>query len=82
MIKASQLVGVIDASSGVEAQTKTVWRQANNFHLPRIIYLNKMDKRGADVDGSLESIRTQLGVSPLLVHCAIGLERDFEGNTD
>lgn len=71
--------GILDVAAGVEAQTKTVWRQANKFNLPRIIFLNKMDKLGANVEQSLESIRTDLGVVPLLTQYNLGVEKDFEG---
>lgn len=72
-------VGVIDASAGVEAQTKTVWMQANKFNISRLIFLNKMDKRGADIKQCLESIKSELGVAPLLTQLNIGLEQDFTG---
>lgn len=71
--------GILDASAGVEAQTKTVWKQANRFSLPRLVYLNKMDKRGADVDMSVKTIQTDLQTKPLLTQLNIGVEKDFEG---
>src|SRR5688572_19608230 len=54
-------VCVFDAKEGVEPQSETVWRQANRYNVPRICFLNKMDKAGADFDRSVESIRTRLG---------------------
>ncbi|XP_067935951.1 ribosome-releasing factor 2, mitochondrial-like isoform X2 [Watersipora subatra] len=75
-------IGILDASAGVEAQTKTVWRQANHFSLPRLIFLNKMDKKGADVAESLKSIKKDLAVTPLLTQCALGTESDLEGVVD
>ena len=71
--------GVVDASAGVEAQTKTVWRQANRFNLPRLVFLNKMDKAGANVKASLESIQKEFSVVPLLTQLNLGVEQDFEG---
>ena len=71
--------GVVDASAGVEAQTKTVWRQANRFNLPRLVFLNKMDKAGANVKASLESIQKEFAVVPLLTQLNLGVEQDFEG---
>ena len=73
------LPGVVDASAGVEAQTKTVWRQANRFNLPRLVFLNKMDKAGANVKASLESIQKEFAVVPLLTQLNLGVEQDFEG---
>ena len=70
---------VVDASAGVEAQTKTVWRQANRFNLPRLVFLNKMDKAGANVKASLESIQKEFAVVPLLTQLNLGVEQDFEG---
>lgn len=75
------LPGIIDAAAGVEAQTKTVWRQANRFNLPRIVFLNKMDKLGADVQMSVDSIRSEFAVTPLLTQLNLGVEKDFEGIT-
>lgn len=75
-------IAVLDASAGVEAQTVTVWQQANGYALPRIAYLNKMDKQGADVDACLRSMRERLRCRPLLVHLPLGRERDFEGVVD
>jgi len=66
-------------SAGVEAQTKTVWRQANRFNLPRLLFLNKMDKRNADIDGSLTSIRNDLGTTPLLIQHNLGTGSSFTG---
>ena len=57
--------------AGVEAQTLTVWRQADRYQVPRIIYLNKMDKSAADFDNSLESIRNKLNIEPLVTQLPI-----------
>ena len=60
-------VVVLDAVSGVEPQTETVWRQANKFNLPRMFFINKMDRPGADYERSMETIRKRLGGNPLPV---------------
>ena len=73
---------VLDASAGVEAQTLTVWRQASKYSVPRIAFLNKMDKPNADFEASLESIRTKLGPEPLLIQRPLGSGRNFRGIVD
>lgn len=75
------VLGVIDVCAGVEAQTKTVWRQADKFNLPRLVYLNKMDRKGADVHNALRSMADELGIMPLLIQHHIGIESNFEGRT-
>lgn len=75
-------VVVFDAKEGVEAQSETVWRQANKYHVPRICFINKMDKVGADFYSAVESIRERLGASPLLVQIPIGSEGSFQGMID
>ncbi|XP_069483584.1 ribosome-releasing factor 2, mitochondrial isoform X2 [Ambystoma mexicanum] len=75
-------VAVFDASAGVEAQTLTVWRQADKHYLPRICFLNKMDKSGASVTCSLESIKQKLKVKPLLLQLPIGTAKSFKGLVD
>lgn len=65
-------VVVLDASAGVEAQTMTVWRQANKMATPCIAFINKMDKQNADLRMSLKSIRQKLGVTPLLMQARSG----------
>lgn len=73
---------VLDASAGVEAQTVTVWSQADRHRVPRIVYLNKMDKQSVDVDFCLKSIKL-LGSNPLLIHHPIKTgPKDFEGIID
>lgn len=73
---------VLDASAGVEAQTTTVWSQADRYELPRIVYLNKMDKQGADVAMCLKSIR-KLDANPVLIHLPVRSEADkFIGLVD
>ena len=68
--------------SGVEAQTVTVWRQADRYAVPRITYINKMDKRGADFDMSVSSLRHKLQVQPLVLQVPIGSEANFTGVID
>ncbi|KAL8564510.1 hypothetical protein ACOMHN_003268 [Nucella lapillus] len=75
-------VTVLDASAGVEAQTLTVWRQAASYKVPSIVYLNKMDKRGASTWQCLQSLQDKLHLSPLLLHLPLGLEKDFSGVVD
>ena len=73
---------VLDASAGVEAQTVTVWRQALKYSVPRIAFLNKMDKPNADFEASLESIRTKLGAEPLLIQRPLGSGKNLSGIID
>ncbi|XP_064602469.1 ribosome-releasing factor 2, mitochondrial-like [Liolophura sinensis] len=75
-------VTILDASAGVEAQTLTVWRQADRYDVPRIIYLNKMDKPGASLDLCLMSIMEKLKVTPLLLQLPVGSEKHFQGIID
>ena len=75
-------VAVFDAKEGVEAQSETVWRQADKYHVPRICFINKMDKVGADFGASFQSIRDRLGAYPVAVQLPIGAENFFEGLVD
>jgi len=75
-------VALIDAQAGVEPQTETVWRQATEFKVPRIIFANKMDKMGADFVYSLSSIDSRLGVNAKAIEWPIGAETDFHGVID
>ncbi|XP_072372179.1 ribosome-releasing factor 2, mitochondrial isoform X5 [Scyliorhinus torazame] len=75
-------VAVFDASAGVEAQTLTVWRQADKHHVPRICFLNKMDKSRASFSYSIESIKQKLKVKPLLLQLPIGTGKSFNGIVD
>ena len=75
-------VGVFDGVAGVEAQSETVWRQANKYEVPRIALVNKLDRVGANFDYCLESMRTRLGVHPVPITLPIGLEADYIGNVD
>ncbi|MCB1181305.1 MAG: elongation factor G [Chlamydiia bacterium] len=75
-------VAVFDAVSGVEPQSETVWRQANKYHVPRIAFVNKMDRMGADFFEAVNSMKEKLGAHALPVHCPIGAENEFKGMVD
>ena len=75
-------VALIDAQAGVEPQTETVWRQATEFKVPRIIFANKMDKMGADFIYSLGTIDSRLGVNAKPIEWPIGAESEFNGVID
>lgn len=73
---------LIDAQAGVEPQTETVWRQATEYKVPRVIFANKMDKTGADFEYSLKSIHSRLGVNAEAIQWPIGAEDNFTGIID
>jgi elongation factor G len=73
---------VFCAVGGVEPQSETVWRQANKYHVPRLAFVNKMDRSGADFLRVVEQIRTRLGANPLPVQLNIGAEEEFKGVID
>jgi elongation factor G len=75
-------VTVLDAQAGVEPQTETVWRQATDYKVPRIVYVNKMDKIGADFQVAIESLKDRLGVTAVPIQWPIGAEADFTGIID
>ncbi len=75
-------VVVFDGKEGVEAQSETVWHQAERYRVPRICFINKMDKIGADFEFSFNSIRDRLGVNPIAVQLPIGASETFEGIID
>jgi elongation factor G len=75
-------VAVFDAVAGVEPQSETVWRQADRYGVPRIAFINKMDRIGADFYGSLQSIRTRLGARAVPIQLPIGSEDQFTGYVD
>lgn len=75
-------VAVFDAVSGVEPQSETVWRQANKYGVPRIVFINKMDRMGADFFKSAESLVEKLHANIVLIHCPIGAEAEFRGMVD
>jgi len=75
-------VCVLDANAGVEPQTETVWRQADRYHVPRIVYVNKMDKIGADFFNCVKMIKERTGAIPAAIQCPIGAETELEGHVD
>ncbi|ARR37918.1 elongation factor G [Lactobacillus delbrueckii] len=75
-------VTVLDAQSGVEPQTENVWRQAENYGVPRIVFVNKMDKIGANFDFSVKSLHERLNANAIAVQMPIGAEDQFEGVID
>ncbi|MBL0969432.1 MAG: elongation factor G [Brevundimonas sp.] len=75
-------VTVLDGNAGVEPQTETVWRQADKYKVPRIVFVNKMDKIGADFDKSVESIRDRLGAKAVPIQFPIGAESNLKGLVD
>jgi len=75
-------IAVFDASEGVQAQSETVWRQGQKYHLPTLCFINKMDKLGADFEMSVTSIRDKLAAHPVCLQIPIGAESIFEGLID
>jgi elongation factor G len=75
-------IAVFDASEGVQAQSETVWRQGQKYHLPCLCFVNKMDKTGADFEMCVDSIRNKLLAHPVPVQIPIGAESDFSGLID
>ena len=75
-------VTVLDAQNGVEPQTETVWRQATEFNVPRLVFANKMDKLGANYEYSLDTIKKRLGVNAKPIAWPIGAESNFKGIVD
>ncbi|MCF7502162.1 MULTISPECIES: elongation factor G [Pseudoalteromonas] len=75
-------VVVLCASSGVQPQTETVWRQANKYEVPRMIFVNKMDRTGADFLTVVEQVESRLGATPVPIQLPIGAEDDFKGVID
>ena len=72
-------VCVLDANAGVEPQTETVWRQADRYKVPRVVFVNKMDKIGADFYNCVDMIKDRTGATPLPIHMPIGAESEFAG---
>jgi len=72
-------VCLLDANAGVEPQTETVWRQADRYKVPRIVFVNKMDKIGADFANCVKMIKNRTGATPLPIQIPIGAENQFEG---
>ncbi|ACM23166.1 elongation factor G [Thermotoga neapolitana] len=75
-------IAVFDATAGVEPQSETVWRQADKYNVPRIAFMNKMDKVGADFYMAVETLVTKLRANPIPIQMPIGSEKDFQGVID
>jgi elongation factor G len=76
------VVALLDANAGVEPQTETVWRQADRYKVPRIVFVNKMDKIGADFDNCVKMIKDRTGATPCPIQFPIGAETELEGIVD
>ena len=75
-------VALLDANQGVEPQTETVWRQADKYGVPRMIFVNKMDKIGADFFISVQMVKDRLGANPIILQLPLGVESSFRGIID
>jgi len=75
-------VCVLDANAGVEPQTETVWRQADRYEVPRIVFVNKMDRVGADFDATVKEVREKLGARTVRILIPIGSEEHLRGQID
>src|SRR6187399_2445660 len=75
-------VALFDSVAGVEPQSETVWRQADKYKVPRIAYINKMDRVGADFDRGVQTMIDRLGAHPVPIQLPIGAESEFEGIVD
>src|ERR1700761_3444254 len=75
-------IALFDSVAGVEPQSETVWRQADKYHVPRIAYINKMDRIGADFDRGVQTMIDRLGARPVPIQLPIGAEAEFQGIID
>src|SRR5215469_13016485 len=75
-------IALFDSVAGVEPQSETVWRQADKYHVPRIAYINKMDRIGANFEQGVQTMIDRLGAHPVPIQLPIGAEGDFEGIID
>ena len=75
-------VVVLESVSGVQPQSETVWRQANRYQVPRMVFVNKMDRLGANFDGAVKSLGTRLGANAVPIQIPIGAENEFQGMID
>ena len=75
-------IALFDSVAGVEPQSETVWRQADKYRVPRIAYINKMDRIGANFTGSVETMKDRLGANPIPIQLPIGAESGFRGIVD
>ena len=75
-------IAVFDAVAGVEPQSETVWRQADRYHIPRLAFINKMDRVGADHERCLKMMEERLGANPVFIQWPLGKEESFQGIVD
>src|SRR5207253_7016393 len=75
-------IALFDSVAGVEPQSETVWRQADKYHVPRIAYINKMDRVGADFERGVQTMVDRLGAHPVPIQLPIGSEAEFAGIVD
>ncbi|MFW6174936.1 MAG: elongation factor G [Chloroflexota bacterium] len=75
-------VVILDAVAGVQPQSETVWRQAERYHVPRMVFVNKMDRAGANFHRAVETLHRRLGANPVPIQLPIGAETSFRGNVD
>src|SRR5579863_8646533 len=75
-------IAILGSVEGVEPQTEAVWRQADKYQVPRIVFVNKMDRVGADFDECVRQLREKLHASPVVVHLPLGSEDQFQGVID
>src|SRR5437588_3486803 len=75
-------IALFDSVAGVEPQSETVWRQADKYHVPRIAYINKMDRIGADFQRGVQTMIDRLGAHPVPIQLPIGAESEFQGIID
>ena len=75
-------VAIFDAVSGVEPQSETVWHQADKYRVPRLTFINKMDRVGANFFGTVEMMKEKLGARPALIQLPLGAEERFQGVID
>ena len=75
-------VALFDSVAGVEPQSETVWRQADKYRVPRIAYINKMDRTGSDFEAAVQTMKERLGAHPLPIQLPVGAEGDFKGVID
>lgn len=75
-------IAILDAVAGVQAQTETVWAQADRYKVPRIAYINKMDRDGASLNSAVEAMEKRLNCYPIITQIPIGVSRSFQGAVD
>lgn len=75
-------IAVLDGVAGVEPQTETVWRQADRYHVPRMVFVNKLDRVGSDFDRCVEMVQERLGATPIVLQRPVGRESEFVGVID